>query len=214
VEVRDKVLQAAVASAPGGSTALVGGGGSGSLAPVSEVNRHYAMNQAVAAMDDGAVVPYTSAAALAPAAHEQLLRMGRARATYARNLPKLCTFYARGECNRGSECPYRHEMPRDKDDPLAKQNYKDRYYGAEDPVAAKLLGRMEERKAAGGGGGGGGGFGVSDPESMPEHNDPSACTLWVGGLDESAGQDDVRCVLLGDVGWAVGKGGAWDTAAG
>jgi pre-mRNA-splicing factor RBM22/SLT11 len=26
-----------------------------------------------------------------------------------RNLPKVCTFYVRGLCNRGTLCPYRHE---------------------------------------------------------------------------------------------------------
>ena len=40
---------------------------------------------------------------------------------------------------RGEECPYRHEKPTDPDDPLADQNIKDRYYGVDDPVAAKLM---------------------------------------------------------------------------
>lgn len=26
-----------------------------------------------------------------------------------RNMPHVCTFYVRGECGRGSLCPYRHE---------------------------------------------------------------------------------------------------------
>ena len=29
------------------------------------------------------------------------------------NLAKLCRFYAKGECNRGSKCRFRHEMPRE-----------------------------------------------------------------------------------------------------
>lgn len=28
-----------------------------------------------------------------------------------RNKAKICTFFVRGECKRGAECPYRHEMP-------------------------------------------------------------------------------------------------------
>ena len=28
-----------------------------------------------------------------------------------RNRAKICTFFVRGECKRGAECPYRHEMP-------------------------------------------------------------------------------------------------------
>ena len=35
--------------------------------------------------------------------------------------------HAQGECNRGEECPYRHEMPTDPSDPLANQNLKDRW---------------------------------------------------------------------------------------
>ena len=36
----------------------------------------------------------------------------------------MCSFFVKGTCNRGSECPYRHEMPLDNE--LAKQNMKDR----------------------------------------------------------------------------------------
>jgi hypothetical protein len=124
--VRDKVLHEAVAAVPGAALALAGGAAmGGSLMPVSDVNRQYAMSRASAAMEEGGVVPYASAATLAPAAHAALLAMGRARASYQRNAAKLCSFFARGECNRGSECPYLHEMPRERDDPLAKQAYKD-----------------------------------------------------------------------------------------
>lgn len=59
-----------------------------------------------------------------------------------RNQARICTFFVRGECKRGAECPYRHEMP--TTGPLSEQNIKDRYYGVNDPVAAKIL----ERHAA------------------------------------------------------------------
>lgn len=184
MEVRDKVLQQAAAQLPGGSTALVGGAGlGGSVQPTSDVNRQYALNQAAGAMGDGAMVPYASASSITPAAHEALLRMGRSKPYYDRNLPKLCSFFARGECNRGGECPFRHEMPKDKDDPLSKQNYKDRYYGSEDPVAEKMMGRMAERRAAGR---------DAAPQELPEHEDPTALTVWVGGLAEGVSQEEVR----------------------
>ena len=59
-----------------------------------------------------------------------------------RNMAKICSFFAKGSCNRGAECPYRHEMPTGGD--LANQNYKDRYYGVNDPVANKMLGRVKD----------------------------------------------------------------------
>lgn len=183
---------AAAASASGGGSALALAGAAGAAAvPGSDVNRQYALAQAEAAMaGGGAVVPYSGAAGLAPGAHEALLRMGRSTPYYARNAPKLCSFFARGECARGASCPYRHEMPKDKDDPLSKQNYKDRYYGTDDPVAAKLMRRATERAEAGGGGGAGG-------ATAPEASDPTATTVWLGGVEDGRpSTEEIRCVLL------------------
>lgn len=59
-----------------------------------------------------------------------------------RNQARICTFFVRGECKRGAECPYRHEMP--TSGPLSEQNIKDRYYGVNDPVAAKILDRAAQ----------------------------------------------------------------------
>jgi pre-mRNA-splicing factor RBM22/SLT11 len=59
-----------------------------------------------------------------------------------RNQSKICTFFTRGKCKRGAECPYRHEMPEDNE--LSKQNIKDRYYGINDPVANKILRRVAD----------------------------------------------------------------------
>lgn len=55
-----------------------------------------------------------------------------------RNKAQICSFFVRGECKRGAECPYRHEMP--TSGPLADQNIKDRYFGVNDPVANKVGG--------------------------------------------------------------------------
>ena len=79
-----------------------------------------------------------------------------------RNRAQICSFFVKGECKRGAECPYRHEMPTTGD--LAHQNIKDRYYGVNDPVARKMLGRLDELP-------------VLEP---PE--DQTITTLYVGGL--------------------------------
>ncbi len=54
----------------------------------------------------------------------------------------MCSFFVKGQCNRGAECPYRHEMVT-TDPNLANQDYKDRYYGTNDAVAAKMMKRAE-----------------------------------------------------------------------
>ena len=106
-----------------------------------------------------------------------LTRLTRPQPYYKRNEAHLCSFYARGECNRGQLCPFRHEMPVQSD--LSKQNIKDRYAGTNDPVARKMLSRVR------------GGGSVSSEELIAPM-DPSITTLWVGGLSEAEGEADVH----------------------
>ena len=91
------------------------------------------------------------------AGKDMLKQLARTDPYYKRNKPHLCSFYAKGECKRGSECPYRcvlfhlsqnrlliktihhnrHELPVQNE--LSKQNIQDRYHGRNDPVANKIL---------------------------------------------------------------------------
>ena len=112
--------------------------------------------------------------------HPHTRRIARVAPYYARNAPKLCSFFATGECTRGDLCPYRHEMPRDKDDPLFKQGLLDRYHGTNDPLAAKLTGRLEAR--------------LNGP-APPPPADAALTTLWVAGIDESIGEADLRAAF-------------------
>ena len=61
-----------------------------------------------------------------------------------RNKAQICSFFVRGECKRGAECPYRHEMP--TSGPLSEQNIKDRYFGVNDPVANKVCNSRHHTK--------------------------------------------------------------------
>jgi pre-mRNA-splicing factor RBM22/SLT11 len=136
----------------------------------SRVGREYQAMQLHERGDDGAMTNQKL--------HEGLMRIARKTPYYERNLPQLCSFFARGECTRGTECPYRHEMPRDKDDPLSKQNIKDRYAGHDDPVAAKIMARAAAAPV------------------LREPADHDAKTLWLGNLDETIGSEDVRYVCV------------------
>lgn len=104
--------------------------------------------------------------------NELINKLARNQPYYKRNQAKICSFFVRGECKRGAECPYRHEMP--TTGPLAEQNIRDRYYGTNDPVAEKMLARAEGMK-----------------QSMPPE-DKSIMTLFIGGVGESMTEDDLR----------------------
>lgn len=58
------------------------------------------------------------------AGRELLKRLARNDPSYKRNRPHICSFYAKGACNRGDACPYRHELPVENE--LSHQNIKDR----------------------------------------------------------------------------------------
>lgn len=60
-------------------------------------------------------------------ANDTILKLQRTTPYYKRNRAHVCSFYVRGQCTRGLECPYRHEMPVTGE--LSQQNIKDRYYG-------------------------------------------------------------------------------------
>lgn len=102
-----------------------------------------------------------------------LQRLARRTPYYRRNLPHVCSFFAKGECNRGASCPYRHEMPLTGE--LANQNIKDRFYGQNDPVANKMMRRATHDPV---------------PLSMPE--DKTITTLWVGGVMPQVPEEDLR----------------------
>lgn len=97
------------------------------------------------------------------------------RRVLQRNRAKVCTYFIRGKCNRGAECPFRHEMPEGGE--LAHQNIRDRYYGNNDPVARKMLRRLGERPR------------LEPPE------DTAITTLYVGNVERNWAEEDLRAVF-------------------
>lgn len=138
VQVRDKLLQVS------------------NDIPKSDLNRQYhnqILHKQLETSSDLAISEPTNKLALpgpsgiakaTPPGVQALQKLARRAPYHKRNLPHICSFWVKGECRRGDECPYRHEMPSDPDNPLSKQNIKDRYHGTRDPVAKRLLAKAAE----------------------------------------------------------------------
>ncbi|CAB0039924.1 unnamed protein product [Trichogramma brassicae] len=134
--------------------------------PRSEVNKEYYVQNLDSSLSAADPTVPAGSVGKSAAASDLLMKLARTTPFYKRNRPHICSFWVKGECKRGEECPYRHEKPNDPDDPLADQNIKDRYYGVNDPVADKLM-----RRAA------------AMPKLEPPE-DKGITTLYVGNLGE------------------------------
>ncbi|XP_055588291.1 pre-mRNA-splicing factor RBM22 [Uranotaenia lowii] len=143
--------------------------------PESDVNKEYyiqTIEGQLKAAGDNTVAAGVVGKSLG--ASDMLAKLARTAPYYKRNLPHICSFWVKGECKRGEECPYRHDKPVEPDDPLSEQNIRDRYYGRNDPVADKLMKRAAS-------------FPTLDP---PE--DKTITTLYVGNLGEHITEVDIR----------------------
>jgi pre-mRNA-splicing factor RBM22/SLT11 len=147
--------------------------------PKQGANRDFYIQNADRALaETDGTVPGGQLAMIADAGSNLMLKkLARNQPYYNRNLPHICSFFVKGECTRGDECPYRHEKPTDPDDPLSQQNMRDRYYGSNDPVAEKLLNRAKAM-----------------PKLTPPE-DASVTTLYLGNL----GREGRLIVQEGDI---------------
>lgn len=94
--------------------------------PRNEVNKEYYIQNLDSQMSKFDPTQPSNSALKSKGSNDLLLRLARTAPYYKRNRPHVCSFWVKGECRRGEECPYRHEKPTDPDDPLADQNIKDR----------------------------------------------------------------------------------------
>ncbi|PVV04141.1 hypothetical protein BB560_001359 [Smittium megazygosporum] len=141
--------------------------------PQSDVNKQF-YNQSLEKKMETGQLDLDFVGSKNSAAREQLTRMSRTNPYYKRNLPHICSFFVKGECTRGNECPYRHELP-DDDPELSKQNIVDRYYGRNDPVAKKILNRNKK----------------SDLLFSPPA-DKSITSLFVSGIPDTITKSDIN----------------------
>ncbi|KAI0064577.1 pre-mRNA-splicing factor SLT11 [Artomyces pyxidatus] len=139
-------------------------------APTSEINREYYAQNMESKLEGNQSLLNTGKAS--QAGKEMLKQLARTEPYYKRNRPHVCSFFAKGECKRGDECPYRHEKPVQNE--LSKQNIQDRFYGRNDPVARKILSGHAEKA------------GLAPPE------DPNVMSLFLSSLPASATEESVR----------------------
>jgi len=106
-------------------------------APTSDINREYYAQNMEAKLNGNQTGLDTKPSRAQSAGKEMLKQLARTDPYYKRNRPHICSFFVKGECKRGAECPFRHEMPVNNE--LSHQNIQDRYHGRSDPVAKKIL---------------------------------------------------------------------------
>jgi len=144
-----------------------------SKAPSSDINREYYAQNMEAQLEGSKSL--LDASGSGSAGKEMLKQLARTDPYYKRNRPHVCSFFVKGECKRGTECPYRHEIPEKNE--LSNQNIRDRYYGRNDPVAKKILS----------------GHAASQGLTPPEDTDITS--LFLSSLPESATEQSLRSVL-------------------
>ncbi|KAF2074507.1 hypothetical protein CYY_004175 [Polysphondylium violaceum] len=108
---------------------------------------------------------------------EVIKQLARTAPYHKKNQPHVCTFFLKGNCNRGDACPYSHSAEQHTDPELAHQDIRDRYNGINDPVAERMLKRAQY------------------PPKPPL--DKSITTLFLGDLDfEKVKEEDIKAHLF------------------
>ncbi|KAG9008563.1 Pre-mRNA-splicing factor slt11 [Tulasnella sp. JGI-2019a] len=146
-----------------------------SKAPSSDINREYYAQNMEGQLEGSKSL--LDASGSGSAGKEMLKQLARTDPYYKRNRPHVCTFFTKeGGCKRGTECPYRHEVP--EVNSLSNQNIRDRYYGRNDPVARKILS----------------GHAASQGLQPPE--DTNITSLFLSSLPDSATEQSLRATLV------------------
>jgi pre-mRNA-splicing factor RBM22/SLT11 len=115
--------------------------------PMSRVGIDYQVQMAQRALESGSTDTLAIESGYSKLAdNPHLQRIAKSAPYYHKNDAKVCSFFLRGECNRGDACPYRHERVH-KEAGLNKQTILDRYHGVNDPVAAKMQSRIDAQTA-------------------------------------------------------------------
>ena len=160
--------------------------------PQNEANREYflAANADKLARNDVTLIDYDKTDPAAKAVLEQIShKYNKNKTIEERNAPLPCSFYAKGACARGSECPYRHVLTTEKSNTSLK-SYRDRYYGTDDPAAASILEKNPELAV------------TIDREgsaaSIQKPEDRTIKSLFVMGIRDGLTSEDIKTHFLAE----------------
>ncbi len=73
--------------------------------PRGDINREYFAQNAETKLEDGQ--SYMDMSKLSAAGHALLKSLARTTPYYKRNRAHVCSFFVKGHCSRGDECPFR-----------------------------------------------------------------------------------------------------------
>ena len=120
-----------------------------------------------------------------PEMREKLAVLSKKYPSYKRNRAHICSFFLKGTCTRGDNCPYRHEYPSDEEEVKVDENGKkiknlsveqsirDRFHGVNDSLAGKILKKIKK----------------NEKPAPPENR--NITTLFVGGVDDTLSENDI-----------------------
>ena len=100
----------------------------------NETPKQHANREFLLASTARSVLNQSSFAELGNFDDETIQKMNNAGTQYHQissknNQRLICSFYAKGKCNRGEKCPYRHTL--EISTPQTLQAFRDKYYGSE-----------------------------------------------------------------------------------
>lgn len=172
-------------------------GKGGDSEPKDNLNKAYIAQNAEGHLEN---VTSSSFGKSDPAVRDMLKKLARQDPNYNKNRPKPCSFYAKGDCNRGDTCSFRHEVVQPQPGPsisvqqsiqnrcahglqylypflLAHANFDPLDYGTSDPAAQKLFSKTS---AAG---------------NLTPPADQSILSLFVSQLPEGVTQEQVHALV-------------------
>jgi len=110
------------------------------------------------------------------AANPELQRIARTTPYYGRNQAPVCTFFQKGECNRGEACPYRHIK---KAVSTSSASIHNRFHGVEDTSAQRIMKESASR--------------LANFPNPPD--DPTITTLFITNVPEDVVEEECDSFL-------------------